>query len=279
MDKINTPRPTSTSISAEEKVTKDEKQVLHNSKNIALDSGKAFEKVEQKDKNNDQSTAAIEAKLKREMDAIFSDIKNPKDNSKVLIKISDAQLASTLGATKPLPAPPLKIKNTVKPKPLPKPPQQSKTQAQPSPKQTVVSPRAKPLPSPPVLKNKQTTPVNNTPVMFNPLGIGEVIKNMKLFKQAIEGDSELASEIANNLNQCSNRQSVTPHACLSFARFGASTWKDAQNLKPEVRKEVMSFASSWIDLKISQGSMGAHGAVWDQAVTQLAIEVKNNWKN
>jgi hypothetical protein len=185
-----------------------------------------------------------------------------------------------LGVTKPLPVPSSAIKNKSQPKPLPTPQFRPKIQVQSSPKQPVTSPRPKPkpLPSPPSLINKKTNSVNNTPVMSNPLGIGEVIKKMKLFKQAIEGDSELSSEIANNLNQGSNRQSVTPHACLSFARFGASIWKDAQKLKPEIRKEVMSFASAWIDLKISQGSMGAHGAVWDQAVTQLAIEVKNNWK-
>ena len=276
MNKINSPGLTRTSISAEEKEIKNEKQILYKSKNNRIEKPNSLNKEKKIVENNNQSIAGIEAKLKKEMDLIFNNIKNRKDTSKVLVKISDVELASKLGATKPLPTPTIKIKN--KSKPLPMPPRQSKTQAQSSTKQAVVSPRSKPLPIPPVLKNKITTPANNTPVMFNPLGIGELMKKINLFKQAIAGNSELAEEIANNLNQHSNHQSVTSRSCYLFASHGLKVGNEVQKLKPEIRKEIISFASSWIDLKISQGSMGAYGTVWDQALTQLAIEIKNNWK-
>jgi len=249
-------------------------------------------------KNGNLNSTGLTSNISKSKSKNEEQLKNTnKDNliSKIGQAIKQLKIASNdikksppvnkLDMTKKISDPSSDPKKVV-PKPLPKPP--SKNLAVVSSNNSVAQ-KNKPLPDTPI-KSKplpvlpqqimQSQPQRKPKpiVLATTLDVGLIVKQMKLFKNAINSqDGSQAELLAEQLNKyASDDKKVSAGICCKFAINIEKLARPNFTFTPEIKQSLVQFSSAWIAMKSAQGD--PKGSAWDIVINTMALSIQEKSK-
>jgi len=190
----------------------------------------------------------------------------PINESGMTTKLTDSTNNGLKKIPKPLPDLPhgglnLKVRQT---KPLPPVP----TTHQPLPQ----------IHSQPLSKHQPQQPQPQIAILAKTLDVGLIVKQMKLFKNAINSqDSSQAELLAEQLNKyASDDKKISADICRKFAINIEKLASPNFKFTPEIKQSLVQFSSAWIAMKSAQGD--PKGSAWDIVINTMALSIQEKSK-
>lgn len=149
---------------------------------------------------------------------------------------------------KPLPPVPSKSLSQSKPQSQPQPQFQPQVQAQPQPQRAAID-----IPK---------------------LGLGVLLSQMALFKNAVGNNSDQINDLIEELNKFSDEE-ITNTTCERFANNGMRVGPDITRLKPYIKNDVKLFATAW--MKMIESNTDIKDEPWYEGVTAVSHEIVEHW--
>lgn len=138
-----------------------------------------------------------------------------------------------------------------------------------------------PLPqihSQPLSKHQPQQPQSQIAILAKTLDVGLIVKQMKLFKNAINSqDSSQAELLAEQLNKyASDDKKISADICRKFAINIEKLASPNFKFTPEIKQSLVQFSSAWIAMKSAQGD--PKGSAWDIVINTMALSVQKKSK-
>jgi hypothetical protein len=138
-----------------------------------------------------------------------------------------------------------------------------------------------PLPqihSQPLSKHQPQQPQPQIAILAKTLDVGLIVKQMKLFKNAINSqDSSQAELLAEQLNKyASDDKKISADICRKFAINIEKLASPNFKFTPEIKQSLIQFSSAWIAMKSAQGD--PKGSAWDIVINTMALSVQKKSK-
>jgi hypothetical protein len=138
-----------------------------------------------------------------------------------------------------------------------------------------------PLPqihSQPLSKHQPQQPQSQIAILAKTLDVGLIVKQMKLFKNAINSqDSSQAELLAEQLNKyASDDKKISADICRKFAINIEKLASPNFKFTPEIKQSLIQFSSAWIAMKSAQGD--PKGSAWDIVINTMALSVQKKSK-
>ena len=277
-------------------MTKINKNVNVNSMSLTSNIKKSESSKEEKLKRKSEDKLAIQVRQAiTRQNAILRDIKDsqplkqlgmtdnlshPSNGLKKIPELPPKPLAmmssssSIAPKSKPLPDTPNKnnflphnsFKVVARNKPLPPVPPKSVSQS---------NPQSQPQPQPQFQPQVQTNPQPQPSAIDIPkLGLGVLLRQMALFKNAVGNNSDQINDLIAELNKFSD-EDITNTACERFANNGMRVGPDITRLKAHIKKDVKLFASAWMKMINSNSAM--KDEPWYDGITEVADSITKKW--
>lgn len=138
-----------------------------------------------------------------------------------------------------------------------------------------------PLPqihSQPLSKHQPQQPQSQIAILAKTLDVGLIVKQMKLFKNAINSqDSSQAELLAEQLNKyASDDKKISADICRKFAINIEKLASPNFKFTPEIKQSLIQFSSAWIAMKSAQGD--PKGSAWDIVINTMALSIQKKSK-
>lgn len=138
-----------------------------------------------------------------------------------------------------------------------------------------------PLPqihSQPLSKHQPQQPQPQIAILAKTLDVGLIVKQMKLFKNAINSqDGSQAELLAEQLNKyASDDKKISADICRKFAINIEKLASPNFKFTPEIKQSLVQFSSAWIAMKSAQGD--PKGSAWDIVINTMALSVQKKSK-
>lgn len=138
-----------------------------------------------------------------------------------------------------------------------------------------------PLPqihSQPLSKHQPQQPQPQIAILAKTLDVGLIVKQMKLFKNAINSqDSSQAELLAEQLNKyASDDKKISADICRKFAINIEKLASPNFKFTPEIKQSLIQFSSAWIAMKSAQGD--PKGSAWDIVINTMALSIQKKSK-
>lgn len=138
-----------------------------------------------------------------------------------------------------------------------------------------------PLPqihSQPLSKHQPQQPQPQIAILAKTLDVGLIVKQMKLFKNAINSqDSSQAELLAEQLNKyASDDKKISADICRKFAINIEKLASPNFKFTSEIKQSLIQFSSAWIAMKSAQGD--PKGSAWDIVINTMALSVQKKSK-
>jgi hypothetical protein len=135
--------------------------------------------------------------------------------------------------------------------------------------------------SQPLSKHQPQQPQQPQPqiaILAKTLDVGLIVKQMKLFKNAINSqDGSQAELLAEQLNKyASDDKKVSAGICCKFAINIEKLARPNFNFTPEIKQSLVQFSSAWIAMKSAQGD--PKGSAWDIVINTMALSIQEKSK-
>ncbi len=139
----------------------------------------------------------------------------------------------------------------------------------------------RPLPqihSQPLSKHQPQQPQSQIAILAKTLDVGLIVKQMKLFKNAINSqDSSQAELLAEQLNKyASDDKKISADICRKFAINIEKLASPNFKFTPEIKQSLVQFSSAWIAMKSAQGD--PKGSAWDIVINTMALSIQKKSK-
>ncbi len=138
-----------------------------------------------------------------------------------------------------------------------------------------------PLPqihSQPLSKHQPQQPQPQIAILAKTLDVGLIVKQMKLFKNAINSqDSSQAELLAEQLNKyASDDKKISADICRRFAINIEKLASPNFKFTPEIKQSLVQFSTVWIAMKSAQGD--SKGSAWDIVINTIALSIQEKSK-
>ena len=273
-------------------MTKINKNVNVNSMSLTSNIKKSESNKEEKLKRISKDKLAIQVRQAiTRQNAILRDIKDSQPVKQLGMTDNLSDPSNGLKKIPELPPKPLAMmssSSSIAPKSKPLPDTSNKNNFLPHNSFKVVA-RNKPLPPVPPKSVSQSNPQSQPQPQFQPqahpqpqsaaidipkLGLGVLLSQMALFKNAVGNNSDQINDLIEELNKFSD-EDITNTACERFANNGMRVGLDITRLKAHIKKDVKLFASAWMKMINSNSAM--KDEPWYDGITEVADSITKKW--